>query len=233
MNAAEGTQAAIRVILVDDHRTVLWGLERLIESASPRMVIAGTATTIDGMLEVAAQNQADIILLDMDLGGRDSTAALPQLAACSKAQVLILTGNLDPAVHARAIFCGARGVLRKNEPAETILRAIERVHAGEAWIHRETVGHLLDRLAQTPGAKGNVDSASRNDAIAGLTPRERQIVQTVVEQRGAKGGVIAGQLGISENTLRNHLSQIYEKLGVRNRIDLYVLASGHLGGLAG
>jgi two-component system, NarL family, nitrate/nitrite response regulator NarL len=217
----ENPARPIRVVVVDDHRTVLWGLERLVDSARPRIELAGSATDIDGMLEVASGADPDIVLLDLDLGGRDSSEAIPRLAMACRAKVLILTGNRDPAAHAKAIVRGARGVLKKDESADVILQAIERVHAGEAWINREMVGRLIDSLSQA-GEATRGDPA--RDPLAALTPRERQIVESVVRQRGAKGISIAGTLGISENTLRNHLSLIYDKLGVRNRLDLYAYA---------
>ncbi len=112
----------------------------------------------------------------------------------------------------------------KDEPAEVILRAIEMVHAGEVWINRALVGRVLSAMHGGGAERHHDPDAER---IATLTNRERQIVAAVVRNCGAKGVVIAEVLNISENTLRNHLSVIYEKLGVRNRLELFAFASEH------
>ncbi len=126
----------IRVMIVDDHKAILWGLERLVDSAQPRMQVVATATSQAEMLANAGSAQPDVILLDLDLNGEDSVESLPALQRSSDAQVLVLTGDRDPDTHQSAIMRGARGVIGKDESAEIILRAIERVHAGEVWINR-------------------------------------------------------------------------------------------------
>jgi DNA-binding NarL/FixJ family response regulator len=224
MNAShEASAAPIRVLLVDDHKTMLWGLERLIESAEPRMRVAGVARTVDEMLDLAARTACDVILLDLDLAGRSAVAELPKLAQRTTAAVLVLTGERDLAVHEAAIIHGARGVLSKVEPPEVILRAIERVSAGEVWVNRMMMGRVLGMLA-APRAGGKDPEAKK---IASLTAREREIIAAVVRNRGAKGMAIAQALHISESTLRNHLTVIYSKLGVHNRIELFVYAGEH------
>jgi len=220
----EPSTRPIRVLLVDDHKTMLWGLERLIESAGPHMVVAGVARTADEMLDLAARVQCDVILLDLDLAGRSAVAELPKLAQRTTAAALVLTGERDLAVHEAAIVHGARGVLSKVEPPETILRAIERVSAGEVWVNRTMMGRVLGVLAGPRETRKRDPEAER---IATLTGREREIVAAVVRNRGAKGLVIAESLHITESTLRNHLTVIYGKLGVRNRIELFVYAGEH------
>lgn len=225
MNAMRGTSAGpIRVLLVDDHKTMLWGLERLIESAQPAMQVAGVARTVDEMLDLADRIDIDIVLLDLDLAGHNAAEDLPKLARRTSAKVLVLTGEHSAALHEAAIVQGARGVICKEEAPELILRAIERVHAGEVWINRNMMGRVLGLLTTAPATRPQDPDAGR---IATLTPRERQIIDAVVRQRGAKSVAIAEELHISENTLRNHLTVIYDKLGVRNRIELFVYAGEH------
>jgi len=214
----------IRVLLVDDHKTMLWGLERLIESAQPGMLVAGVARTADEMLDLAERVACDVILLDLDLAGRSAVAELPKLALRTRAAVLVLTGESDLAIHEAAIINGARGVVSKVEPPDVILRAIERVHAGEVWVNRTMMGRVLGVLASPHGGRKRDPESEK---IATLTAREREIVVAVVRKRGAKGTAIAEALHISESTLRNHLTVIYSKLGVHNRLELFAYAGEH------
>lgn len=223
MNTLPQEDTPIRVLLVDDHRTMLWGLQKLIET-DRRMQVAGTACTAAEMFDMVARVRPDVVLLDLDLGGHDATGDLPKLLQVTPARVLVLTATHDDAAHEAAILAGARGVVCKEEPPETILRAIERVHAGEVWIKRSLVGRVVLKLASPQNGHASDPDTER---IARLTGREREIVATVVRQRGAKGIALAEQLNMSESTLRNRLSVIYDKLGVRNRIELVIYAAEH------
>ena len=122
---------AIKILLLDDHRSVLWGLEKLIEGEHPRMQVIGKATTSAEALLLLDTVQPDIILLDLDLGGENGSTSIQALLAKSKARVLVLTGSRDIAVHDAAVLAGAMGVVEKGESAETILKAIRKVHEGE------------------------------------------------------------------------------------------------------
>jgi len=220
----EGKEALIRVLLVDDHRTLLWGLQRLIESAQPRMTVVGVARSAEEMLTQAERLEFDVVLLDLDLAGHNVANDLPELMRRTRAHVLVLTAERDPDVHEAAVVQGARGVLCKDEPPDVILKAIERVHAGEVWINRNMMGRVLGLMAsqQRTPARG-----LEHERIATLTVREREVVTAVVSQRGAKGVAIAEALNIGESTLRNHLTVIYDKLGLHNRIELFVYAGEH------
>lgn len=216
------TEKSIRVFLVDDHRATLWGLERLIDSEDGRMQLAGSATSIPEMLAMPEACAADVIVMDLDLGGEDSTGALADLVRNRGARVLILTGARDTEAHRRAVVAGARGVVRKEEPVETLLRAIEKVYAGDIWVNRALIGDIMSMLTGTKPAPTTSDTR-----IASLTPKEHDVIAAVVRHRGAKSLVIAEDLGISEHTLRNHLTVIYHKLGVHGRLELYVYAKEH------
>jgi len=217
------SRGPIRVMIVDDHKAILWGLERLVESAQPAMQVAATASSRAEMMEIAGAAKPDVILLDLDLGGDNAVDALPDLQRLCNAQVLILTGGRDLDIQQEAIIKGARGVVSKDESAEILLRAIQCVHAGEVWINRQMMGKVLGALSA--GASREAAKDPESIKIASLTQRERDIVRAVVRNRGAKSGAIAESLHISEHTLRNHLTVIYDKLGVRNRLDLYAYAT--------
>ena len=211
-------------MLVDDHRSVLWGLEKLIESEKPRMIVVGKATNCAEAFNLIGKAQPDVILLDIDLGGENGLEAIPELIAKSKARVLVLTGLRDPSIHNSAILAGARGVVEKEDTAETILKAIEKVHQGELWLDRITAGRIFVELSRNSASQETDPVRLR---ISSLTARERQIVSELASDAGASIKTIADKLHISEHTLRNHLTSIYEKLGVVNRIELFAYANKH------
>lgn len=220
--------ALIRVLLVDDHKTMLWGLHRLIEGEQTGMEVVGTATTADEARAQCAACKPDVVVLDLDLGGNCSIELLPELLANGGTRVLVFTGSRDQALLDRAVRDGARGLLQKDAPAETVLEAIRMVHEGDMWIEHAVMTRLLSELAR-PQAPRKPDA----DAIkqASLTQREHKIIQAIVAGNGALNRSLAEALFISEHTLRNHLVSIYKKLGVANRLELYVYAVKHqLGG---
>jgi DNA-binding NarL/FixJ family response regulator len=220
--AAAPSTAPIRVLLVDDHKALLWGLSRLIESSQPPMTVVGEAGSRTELLALAEAQHPDVILLDLDLAGHDASEDLHLIRAVCNAQVLVLTGNTDPLAHQTALMRGARGVVEKSQPAQVILRAIERVHAGEVWANRDMVGKLLGALVT-----GGTTRDPVQQRIATLTAREREIVGVLAGNAGVKGSAIADMLAMSESTLRNHLTAIYEKLQVRNRVELILFANEH------
>lgn len=118
-------QPTIRVLLVDDHEHVLWGLSKLIEGERPRMVVTGTAKTIAQALAALDEKQPDVVVLDLFLGKENSLDRLPALRA-SGAALVVLTGARDTEIHRRALQRGARTVVLKEEPAEVLLHEIER-----------------------------------------------------------------------------------------------------------
>ena len=213
----------IRIVLIDDHRTVLWGIEKLIQSSAPRMQVVATATCRAEALAAIARHNPDIVLLDLDLGDENGLELIEEVRALSGAKVVILTGLRDAAIGERAVMAGARGLVRKIESAEVILQAIERVHGGEIWLDRGTTAKILSSLWDGERAPGGAGASIGSKLTAG----EREIVAAVTEYKGAPNKVIAGALNISSHTLRNHLASIYNKLGVHRRLDLVLYAMQH------
>jgi two-component system, NarL family, nitrate/nitrite response regulator NarL len=212
----------IRTFLVDDHQTVLWGLEQLVKSAAPKMAVVGTANNVVDMLAKIAQTKVDVILLDLELEGECSLDCLKQLGSQSTARVLAVTGVNDAETCRRAIMLGARGIVFKKQSPDLILRAIEKVGAGEIWLDRFNLAKVLTDF--TSGK--NTDPES--EKIAKLTEKERQIVATVVKEKGARSKIVAEKLHISEHTLRNHMTAIYKKLEVDGRMELYLYATNSI-----
>jgi DNA-binding NarL/FixJ family response regulator len=214
----------IRVLLVDDHPTVLWGLKELIDASEPRMQVVGTAKNCDEALSKANQLTPDLILLDLDLVGGNAADILPALLANGISRALILTGSRDQAALDAAVSRGARGVLHKSASTEQILLAMEKVHQGELWLDREMLGRVFTEFIHQIASPKPDTASVRN---ASLTAKERKIVHAMVEDSGASTTALAARLFIAEHTLRNHLTSIYHKLDVSSRLELYVYAVKH------
>jgi two-component system nitrate/nitrite response regulator NarL len=222
---AETSSTPIRVLLIDDHRSILWGLERLIESGKPAMEVVGTATNCADALKLIDEAAPDLILLDIGLGDQSGIDAIPNLIARSKkAKILVLTGMRDESLHDKAVLAGASGVVEKEAPAETILAAIEKVHEGQLWLDRVATGRIFLEMSRE-SASQSVDPERAK--IQSLTDREREIVAVSASHAGANAKAIAEMLYISEHTLRNHLTSIYDKLDVANRLELFAYAHKH------
>lgn len=218
------TAVQIKILLVDDHRSVLWGLEKLIEGESPRMAVIGKATNSADAMRLLDEARPNLVLLDIDLGGESGINAIPNLISKSGAKVLVLTGSRDQSVHDAAVLAGAMGVVEKGESAETILKAIQKVHEGEVWLDRTATGRIFLELSRNKAAEAQSPEQRK---IASLTPRERQIVAEIGSDAAAGSKVIAERLHISEHTLRNHIASIYEKLEVSSRLELFAYAGKH------
>ena len=214
----------IRIMLVDDHRSVLWGLEKLIESEKPRMEVIGTATNSAEAMSLLAAIFPDVIMIDLDLNGESGVNIIPNLIDSSTAKVLVLTGSRDLSLRDSAMLAGARGIVEKGETAETILKAIEMVHQGELWIDRSTTSRIFNELSRKKTAESD-DPEQRK--IATLTRKERLTTAEIGSDATASTKIIANRLCISENTLRNHLTAIYSKLELSSRLELFVYANKH------
>lgn len=212
----------IRILLVDDHKTMLWGLERLIQAEAPALELAGSAGDAAEATALCARLRPDIVLLDLDLKGSSSLEILPALLAHEGVRVVILSANRDQATLAAAVKLGARGVVGKEAPTDDVLAAIRKVHAGELCIDQPLMQALLGQLV-APAPRVDPDA----ERIATLTVRERDVVTMIVRGKGALNKELADRACISERTLRNHLTAIYQKLDVANRLELYVYAMKH------
>jgi two-component system, NarL family, nitrate/nitrite response regulator NarL len=212
----------IRIMLVDDHKTMLWGLERLVQAEGPAFTLVATAGDAAEATALCALHRPDIVLLDLDLKGSSSLDILPALLANGTTRVVILSANRDHATLAAAVKLGARGVVGKEAPTDDVLAAVRKVHGGELWLDQPLMQALLGQLvAPAPAA----DPEARR--IAALTPREREVISMIVQGNGALNKELADRACISERTLRNHLTAIYQKLDVANRLELYMYATRH------
>ena len=213
----------ISVLLVDDHPTMLWGLTMLVESSKTKMEVVGVATNCEEALDLARKTTPDVIVLDLHFPLSSGLDILPALISNSTSKVLLLTGEQDQKQLDLAILRGARGILCKDAPAAIVLKAIERLHQGELWLDYQSLARAWSNLANSQNLE--IDLASRK--LATLTAKEKAIVKTIVNGSGEVNKVIAERLCMAEHTLRNHLSSIFKKIGVKNRLELYIFAVAH------
>ena len=213
------TPEAIRILIVDDHAIVRAGLRMLIDQ-NPAMKVVGIAGNRSEALALAASEQPDMIILDILLGDEDGLTFLPELReTATDTRVLVLTGLRSSESQRRAMLAGAMGVVLKEHAAEVLIKAINKVHQGEVWLDRSLMGSVLDEMSQSP----EIDPEKAK--IVSLTNRERQVIALIAE--GLKNKQIGERLFISETTVTHHLSSIFSKLEVSDRLELVIYAFAH------
>jgi DNA-binding NarL/FixJ family response regulator len=203
----------IRVVLVDDHQIVLHGLQQLFERQEDFEVVCccrDGASAIDAVAKYAP----DVIVLDLRMpegSGLDVLRALSgKHEGCRR---VLLTAAIRDEEVMEAVRLGVMGLVLKESPPEVLLECVRSVHKGTEWIERETVTRALRSM---------LDRDSALQAADNLTPREIEIVRMVAQ--GLRNKVIAERLSISEGTVKVHLHNIYEKLGVDGRLELVLCA---------
>jgi DNA-binding NarL/FixJ family response regulator len=184
------------------------------------MEVVGQAGSFASALTAVEQEKPDLVILDLDLGGIGIVERLPELLSASKdTRVLVLTGVHDAQLHRRAMRLGAMGLILKDQASETVLKAIRRVYAGEAWVDRSMTASLLAEISGVSKEKGIDREAAK---IEMLSRREREIITVLCE--GMSNKQIAGKLFISEATVRNHLTSILAKLELPDRFALAIFS---------
>ena len=202
----------IRVLVVDDHPVVRQGLRTFLD-LQPDITVVGEAA--DGAACVAAADRLtpDVVLLDLRMPGGDGVAALRGLRERgNRARVLVITSFPEPAAVLPAVRAGAAGYVYKDVDPPALAAAIRAVHAGHVLLHPD-VARLL--------AEG-----ARQSDTAHLTPREGQVLARIADGRSNRE--IARELGLSEKTVKTHVSSILTKLGVQDRTQaaLYAVRTG-------
>jgi two-component system, NarL family, nitrate/nitrite response regulator NarL len=206
----------IRILLLGNRAIVRSGLSALIETKTGLQVIGATGDRAEA-IKIVTNKYPDIILLYAD--SEDDLEFLPELAAIAReSRILVLSAMRNGEAHERAFCLGARGVLLTDIPADALIKAIERVHAGEIWIGRLMVGNVLQRILSAQD-KPKLDITQ----IAKLSKREREIIPLIGQ--ALKNKEIAARLFLSEATVRHHITSIFTKLGVSNRLDLILRLS--------
>lgn len=212
----------VSILIVDDHAVIRAGLKLLIET-DERFGVCGEAGNCEDAISAAEANQPNLILLDLDLDGENALECMPALLrAAPGARVLVLTGLGDARVHSGALKAGAMGLVLKEKAAEVLLKAIDKVNQGEVWFDRTTMGSVLSEMSRNGGRAGEDPEGMK---IASLTDREREVVTLIGE--GLRNKQIAERLFISETTVRHHLTSVFDKLNVADRLELVIYAYRH------
>ncbi|HEX2598658.1 MAG: response regulator [Acidobacteriota bacterium] len=209
----------IRLVIADDHPIFRDGLRRLLEAESDLKVI-GEARDGAEAVKLARQLKPDIMLLDLAMPKHPGLEALRDLSngEANSVRVILLTAAAEKKEIVEALQLGARGVVLKDSATQLLLKAIHTVMAGEYWVGRESVSNLVQYLRNLVQSSG--DEAKQKKF--GLTPRELEIVSAVVA--GFANKEIAEYFKISEDTVKHHLSNIFDKLGVSTRLELALFA---------
>ncbi|MPZ18505.1 MAG: response regulator [Luteitalea sp.] len=205
---------SIRIVIAAAHTVVRAGIKYIFASHG-HLIIVGEASATGEALSLAARTGPDIVLLDPD-SDRLPLHTIGELNEAGASRLLVLTASTEARMHYRAFELGAVGVVRKDQPAETLVQAVERVHAGEIWLERGKTAELL------VGLRRRDPDAAR---ILSLTKREREVIALV--GLGLKNPAIGERLFISEGTVRNHLTSILGKLELSDRFELAVYAFRH------
>ncbi len=213
------TQKPISIMIVDDHVVIRSGLRMLIEHDQRMQVVAQAGNRTEA-LERATSEHPDVIILDLVLGDEDGLTFLPELCQASpESRVLVLTGVQNPDSHRRAIRRGAMGIVLKEHAADQLLKAIMKVYEGEVWIERSMMGSMIQEFNKPPLPNPEVTK------IESLTDREREVIALVGE--GLKNKQVGERLFISETTVTHHLSSVFSKLEVSDRLELIIYAFRH------
>jgi DNA-binding NarL/FixJ family response regulator len=211
------SRPAARILIVDDHAIFREGVKLLLQR-DPQLQVIAEAANAEDALALTAKEQPDIVLLDVDLAGFDALDIIEPLRTAARGSlVILLTGLRGAQLQTRALRLGARGFVPKEHSADFLIGAIRRVRDGELWFDRGTIGTAVTSLL------GN--QSDKQAAMAFLTRRELEIVRLIGE--GMRNDQIAKNLAISEKTVRNHLTVIFEKAGVRDRLHLAIYAYRH------
>jgi len=195
----------VRVLIVEDHVLVAQGLELMLSQAEGGFEVAATVSTVAQAVEAVTDNTVDVVLMDVNLGrslsGLEATRRVKEVSPRTK--VLVLTMYTDTETVSEAIKAGADGYLTKGTTNEALVRAIEDVAAGRSVLDPSVTGGIFGRI-------GTRDPAALSD-------RELAVLQEISHGRSTRE--IAEEIGISEDTVKTYLKQIYRKLGVRDRTE--------------
>jgi two-component system, NarL family, nitrate/nitrite response regulator NarL len=207
----------IRVFLISDFSLLLKYIEGMLGAERLRFALAGVATSCVQATEAVRQAKPDVVLLDLDGEPEKILPLITALRSISAAKILVLTRLDNIALQDEAVLVGARGVVDRSTAPEMLLTAIEKVQQGQIWLDRTATGRIFVELSRVSGGKGDDEVA---DKLSMLTAREQNILASIASNSSDAGKIISAKLHISESTLRNHLTSIYEKLGVTNRSGL-------------
>ncbi len=207
----------LNIVIIEDHLLVREGL-RMLFKPHPEFILVGEAGRISDAVELVEREKPDIILLDIGLEDGNGLDLLPRLLDLSPtSKILILTALHEPDLHLRAVSLGAMGVFLKDDSSDLLFKAIRKIHQGEVWIDRTMMARVLNEISNAAD-KSDLEAAK----LTLLTEREREVISLIGE--GLKNKQIAERLYISEGTVRHHLTSVFVKLEVADRLELVIYA---------
>jgi two-component system, NarL family, nitrate/nitrite response regulator NarL len=212
-------QQEIRILIADDHSIFRDGVRKLLE-AEGGFTVVGEATTGVEALELVSELRPDILLLDISMPRLTGLEVLRRLSKQpAPMRTILLTASVEKSEIIEALLLGAHGVVPKQSASRMLFKSIRTVMAGEFWVSRDMVSDLVETL------RGPSNSGLAGAKTMGLTRRELEVIAAVVEGQVNKD--IAQTFHISEYTVKHHLTRIFDKLGVSNRVELAMFAVNH------
>ena len=211
----------IRILLADNHPIFRDGLKHLL-SLEKDFVVVGDVGHGDDVLPAVEQYRPDVVLLDLKMPGTHGLAVLQKMQTAGiAAKVIVLTASEDKNEFVQAMKLGTCGIVLKQSPTDLLFKSIRKVHAGEIWLDTHTTAAVLRQFSANDDY-GSLPTNGRTRERAPLSQREREIVGLVAQ--GFKNKEMAEKMFISEQTVKNHLHNIFDKLGVSDRLELALYA---------
>lgn len=210
--------SAIRILIADDHTVFRYGLRTFLTS-EPGFTVIGEAVDGSEVAKLTSVLKPTVLMLDLAMPRRTGMEVLRELASGpDQVRTIVLTAAIEKEQIVEALQLGARGILLKDTALKLVTTCIERVMAGEYWVGHEAVTSLVDYLRRLKPTS----EARAAHKLAEFTPREREIISAIVTGHANKE--IAAKLSISEDTVKHHLSNIFAKAGIANRLELAIWA---------
>jgi DNA-binding NarL/FixJ family response regulator len=208
--------ASIRILIADDHAVFRYGLRRLLES-EPGFTVVGEAVDGSEVAKLTSTLKPAVLMLDLAMPGLTGIEVLRELASAhGEVRTIVLTAAIEEKQIVEALQLGARGILLKDAAIQLVTKCIAKVLAGDYWVGREAVTSLVDYLH---GLKRRSEPKTPPSLLK-FTPREQEIISAILT--GCVNKEIAANLAISEDTVKRHLSNIFAKAGVSNRLELAI-----------
>jgi DNA-binding NarL/FixJ family response regulator len=209
----------IKLVIADDYPIFRDGLRKLL-SLEDDFEVVGEAKDGNEVLEIMREKDPDVLLLDLRMPGLDGLSVLQSLknSGC-RSRIIILTASEDKNEFVQAMKLGCSGIVLKQTATELLYKSIRKVYGGEIWLDSHTTAAVMRQFA-APSRMGGAERKGRERSP--LSQREREIVALVAQ--GFKNKEIAEKIFISEQTVKNHLHNIFDKLGVSDRLELALYA---------